>query len=125
MTSLAQESKSNGRETPQPDSARNQLDERYSRQILFRGIGAEGQQKLSAARVAIVGCGATGSALPLLQGVQTFPVAYQSPVARISVVIRDNLRWNFGYQYYGYRQQFEPGLNFRANTGYSSLSFSF
>lgn len=37
--------------------------ERYSRQILFRGIGAEGQQKLAAARVALVGCGATGSAL--------------------------------------------------------------
>ncbi len=38
-------------------------DTRYSRQILFRGVGAEGQQKLAAARVAIVGCGATGSAL--------------------------------------------------------------
>jgi adenylyltransferase/sulfurtransferase len=38
-------------------------DDRYSRQILFRGIGEEGQRKLAAARVAIVGCGATGSAL--------------------------------------------------------------
>jgi adenylyltransferase/sulfurtransferase len=38
-------------------------DERYSRQILFRGIGQSGQKKLAAARVAIVGCGATGSAL--------------------------------------------------------------
>jgi molybdopterin-synthase adenylyltransferase len=38
-------------------------DDRYSRQVLFRGIGAEGQRKLIAARVAIVGCGATGSAL--------------------------------------------------------------
>ncbi len=38
-------------------------DTRYSRQILFRGIGAEGQRKLAVARVAIVGCGATGSAL--------------------------------------------------------------
>jgi molybdopterin/thiamine biosynthesis adenylyltransferase len=38
-------------------------DERYSRQILFSGIGAEGQQRLNAGRVAIVGCGATGSAL--------------------------------------------------------------
>ena len=37
--------------------------ERYSRQILFRGIGEQGQQKLLQARVAIVGCGATGSAL--------------------------------------------------------------
>ena len=38
-------------------------EERYSRQILFRGIGTEGQKRLAAARVAIVGCGATGSAL--------------------------------------------------------------
>jgi adenylyltransferase/sulfurtransferase len=36
--------------------------ERYSRQILFSGIGAEGQQRLSQAHVAIVGCGATGTA---------------------------------------------------------------
>jgi molybdopterin/thiamine biosynthesis adenylyltransferase len=39
------------------------LDDRYSRQLLFRGIGTEGQRKLCAARIAIVGCGATGSAL--------------------------------------------------------------
>ena len=31
--------------------------------MLFRGIGAEGQRRLGAARIAIVGCGATGSAL--------------------------------------------------------------
>ncbi len=40
--------------------------ERYSRQILFPPIGAEGQKLLAAARVAIVGCGATGSALASL-----------------------------------------------------------
>lgn len=36
--------------------------ERYSRQILFSGIGDEGQRRLLAARVLIVGCGALGSA---------------------------------------------------------------
>jgi molybdopterin-synthase adenylyltransferase len=41
-------------------------DERYSRQILFRGVGAEGQSRLAAARVAVVGCGATGSAVASL-----------------------------------------------------------
>ena len=41
-------------------------DERYSRQILFRGIGAQGQERLAAARVAVVGCGATGSAVAAL-----------------------------------------------------------
>jgi molybdopterin-synthase adenylyltransferase len=44
-------------------SASPDFAERYSRQILFPGIGADGQHKLAAARVAIVGCGATGSAL--------------------------------------------------------------
>jgi adenylyltransferase/sulfurtransferase len=41
-------------------------DDRYSRQVLFKEIGAEGQEKLARARVAIVGCGATGSALASL-----------------------------------------------------------
>jgi adenylyltransferase/sulfurtransferase len=58
MTALAREKQS------ADFSGDNTLaNERYSRQILFPGIGADGQQKLSAARVAIVGCGATGSAL--------------------------------------------------------------
>jgi adenylyltransferase/sulfurtransferase len=61
VTSLAQE-------TPkEPRLASSLADpgvsERYSRQVLFHGIGAEGQRKLSAAHIAIVGCGATGSAL--------------------------------------------------------------
>ena len=42
------------------------LEERYSRQVLFPGIGREGQRKLSTARIALVGCGATGSALASL-----------------------------------------------------------
>lgn len=42
------------------------LEERYSRQVLFPGIGAEGQRQLLASRVAIVGCGATGSGLASL-----------------------------------------------------------
>ena len=38
------------------------MDDRYSRQILFSGIGEDGQRRLTAARVLIVGCGALGSA---------------------------------------------------------------
>ncbi len=41
-------------------------EERYSRQVLFQGIGREGQRKLATARVALVGCGATGSSLASL-----------------------------------------------------------
>ena len=59
MTSLAQQKQNNAGE-----SASNA--ERYSRQILFRGIGPQGQQKLAAAQVAVVGCGATGSAAAAL-----------------------------------------------------------
>src|SRR3954470_15891319 len=36
--------------------------ERYSRQLLFPAIGVAGQARIRGARVAIVGCGATGSA---------------------------------------------------------------
>ena len=45
---------------------KQKFDDRYSRQILFGGIGAEGQRRLAAGRLAIVGCGATGSALASL-----------------------------------------------------------
>jgi len=43
-----------------------ELDDRYSRQILFPEIGQDGQERLNKARIAIVGCGATGSAIALL-----------------------------------------------------------
>jgi len=43
-----------------------ELEERYSRQVLFSGIGQEGQHHLAVARVVLVGCGATGSALASL-----------------------------------------------------------
>jgi molybdopterin/thiamine biosynthesis adenylyltransferase len=36
--------------------------ERYSRQILFSGIGETGQEKLGATHITLVGCGATGAA---------------------------------------------------------------
>ena len=38
------------------------MNDRYSRQILFNGIGEEGQRRLGGARVLVVGCGALGSA---------------------------------------------------------------
>ncbi|MBF6592745.1 MAG: ThiF family adenylyltransferase, partial [Ktedonobacterales bacterium] len=39
------------------------IPERYARQIIFPGIGQEGQRTLGQARVLIVGCGALGSVL--------------------------------------------------------------
>src|SRR5438874_7738116 len=38
------------------------MNERYSRQILFSGIGSDGQRRLGDARALIIGCGALGSA---------------------------------------------------------------
>ncbi len=65
VTSLARETE---RDAPQRATAEvgGESDDRYSRQILFHGIGATGQRRLAESRVAIVGCGATGSALASL-----------------------------------------------------------
>ena len=57
------------------------FEDRYSRQILFPGIGAEGQIRLSRSRVAIVGCGATGSVLASLLA--------RSGVGRLRIIDRD------------------------------------
>jgi molybdopterin/thiamine biosynthesis adenylyltransferase len=39
-----------------------EIEERYSRQVLFSAIGEAGQRRLAASHVAVVGCGATGAA---------------------------------------------------------------
>jgi hypothetical protein len=66
-----------------------------------------------------------GSGLPAFLLAQTFPVAYRSPLARLSVRLHTNLRWNFGYQYYGYREDFFQLQGYRAHTGYTSVLWSF
>lgn len=42
------------------------FEDRYSRQVLFSPIGADGQKKLAQAKVALVGCGAIGTATAAL-----------------------------------------------------------
>jgi molybdopterin-synthase adenylyltransferase len=54
---------------------------RYSRQILFAGIGATGQQLLARAHVAIVGVGATGAA--------TASLLARAGVGRLTLIDRD------------------------------------
>lgn len=71
---------------------------------------------------------ATTLAGTLLTAVQTFPLTYQSPLARLSVRITPKLRWNAGYQFYGYNEQFHIfsyDQNFNANTGFTSLLWTF
>jgi len=66
-----------------------------------------------------------GSALPLFRIAQTFPLAYESPLARFSLLVRAKLRWNIGYQFYRYREDFLPSQNYRAHTGFTSVVWSF
>jgi molybdopterin-synthase adenylyltransferase len=57
------------------------MNERYSRQILFGGIGREGQRRLQGSRAVVIGCGALGSA-------QTEALA-RAGVGRLRIVDRD------------------------------------
>jgi len=70
-----------------------------------------------------------GSAVQqLLSGVQTFPLTYQTPLIRLSVKLTPKLRYNLGYQYYGYHEEFgllDVNQSYRAHTGYTSLLWSF
>ncbi len=70
----------------------------------------------------------TNPAGQLFYSVQTFPLTYQTPLVRLSVKVTSKIRYNIGYQYYGYHEEF--GLfsfdqNYRAHTGYTSLLWSF
>src|SRR5918912_615075 len=55
--------------------------ERYSRQILFEGIGEEGQRRIRGSRALVVGCGALGSA--------QVEMLARAGVGRLRVVDRD------------------------------------
>ncbi len=71
-----------------------------------------------------------GTDIPAFQEAQTFPMKFLSPVGRFSVKINNRMRWNVGYQYYGYHEDFftgqiTPDQAYRGHTGYSSLLFSF
>jgi molybdopterin/thiamine biosynthesis adenylyltransferase len=60
--------------------------ERYSRQILFAGIGEEGQQKLMGASAVVVGCGALGSAVAGLVA--------RAGIGRLRIVDRDFVEYS-------------------------------
>ena len=67
-------------------------------------------------------------AAQVFYNVQTFPLTYQTPLVRLSVRLHEKLRWNAGYQYYAYQRRIFGVLSqdhYRANTGYTSLLWSF
>jgi len=55
--------------------------ERYSRQILFSGIGEEGQEKLLASSAVLIGCGALGTV--------TANLLVRSGLGRLTIIDRD------------------------------------
>jgi hypothetical protein len=80
--------------------------------------------------------GITDPVQGLLSSVETFPLSFQSPLARLSIRLSGKFRWNAGYQFYNYHEDFgdllpggfRPGVrqqNYRANTGYTSIAWSF
>jgi adenylyltransferase/sulfurtransferase len=60
--------------------------ERYSRQVVFAGIGPAGQQRLLGSRVVIVGCGALGS-------FQADALA-RAGAGRLVLIDRDYVEWS-------------------------------
>ncbi|MFC6646832.1 ThiF family adenylyltransferase [Granulicella cerasi] len=64
-----------------PASPANDLQDRYSRQILFPGIGQGGQQRLREARAAVIGVGATGAA--------TAQLLARAGVGQLTLIDRD------------------------------------
>jgi molybdopterin/thiamine biosynthesis adenylyltransferase len=60
--------------------------DRYSRQVLFAGIGAAGQQRMRESQVAVAGCGALGS-------FQAGALA-RAGVGRILLIDRDYVEWS-------------------------------
>jgi molybdopterin-synthase adenylyltransferase len=61
-------------------------DDRYSRQVLFPGIGPVGQERLRRSSVAIVGCGATGSAVASLLA--------RAGIGKLTIIDRDYVEFS-------------------------------
>jgi hypothetical protein len=64
----------------------------------------------------------------LLSSWQTFPLRFESPQARFSLRLTRKVRWNVGWQYYRYSEDFpvtSPVQDYRAHTGYASVLWAF
>ncbi|MGQ9898200.1 MAG: ThiF family adenylyltransferase [Acidobacteriota bacterium] len=64
----------------------DRMDERYSRQERFAGIGAEGQRRLAQGRALVVGCGALGCTLA--------DMLVRAGVGTVRFVDRDFVEWS-------------------------------
>ena len=60
--------------------------------------------------------------------ISSYPMSYQSPEARVAIKINRHLDWNFGYQYFNYREDAIVGprpQNYHAHLPYMSLRVYF
>jgi len=60
--------------------------------------------------------------------INSYPMSYQSPEARLAIKINRRLDWNVGYQYYNYNESALVGprpQNYHAHLPYTSLRFYF
>lgn len=72
--------------------------------------------------------GTTYSSVPAFQVAQTFPMTFESPLARLSFRLHNRVRLNVGWQWYRYLEEFRfapAPQDYRAHTGYTSVLWSF
>jgi len=72
--------------------------------------------------------GTTVPTVLLLSPAETFPLSFQSPLARLSVPLSRKVRWNAGWQFYNYHERFQIWIapqNYHANVAYTSVLWAF
>ena len=57
--------------------------------------------------------------------IDSYPMSFQSPEARVTLRINRMLDWNVGYTYYNYKDKFFPIQNYHSHLPYTSLRIYF
>jgi hypothetical protein len=57
--------------------------------------------------------------------IDSYPMSFQPPEARVTVKLNRVLDWNLGYTYYNYKDKFFPIQNYHAHLPYTSLRVYF
>lgn len=57
--------------------------------------------------------------------IDSYPMSFQSPEARVTLRLNRLLDWNVGYTYYNYKDRFFPIQNYHAHLPYTSLRIYF
>ena len=57
--------------------------------------------------------------------IDSYPMSFQSPEARVTLKLNRMLDWNVGYTYYNYNDTFFPVQNYHAHLPYTSLRIYF